>query len=186
MSEVLVLYGSSRASSNTELLTKKAIAGVNVKEVYLREFTIKPIVDGRHAEHGFDDVDDDYNTIIKQVEQSDIILFSTPIYWYSMSGLMKNFVDRWSQTLRDPKFPDFKENMSRKKAYVLAIGGDQPRIKGLALIDQFRWIFEFVGMSFGGYIIGQGNKPNEVLQDEVALLSAKKLNEELKTLNAAN
>ncbi|GIN96181.1 hypothetical protein J6TS1_20510 [Siminovitchia terrae] len=69
---------------------------------------------------------------------------------------------------------------------MLAIGGDQPRIKGLALIDQFRWIFEFVGMSFGGYIIGQGNKPNEVLQDEVALLSAKKLNEELKTFNAAN
>lgn len=185
MAKVVVLYGSSRTTSNTELLTKKAIAGLDAKEIYLRDFTVKPIVDGRHTEHGFDEVDDDYDTIIKQVEQSYIILFSTPIYWYSMSGLMKNFIDRWSQTLRDPKFPDFKKNMSGKKAYVLAVGGDEPHMKGLAMIDQFRWIFQFVGMSFAGYIIGEGNKPEDILQDEMALLSAKKLNKELKAIKAA-
>lgn len=184
MTQMIVLYGSSRTTSNTELLTRKAIEGLDAKEIHLRDYTIEPIVDGRHAEGGFDCVDDDYDTIIKQVEQSDIVLFSTPIYWYSMSGIMKNFVDRWSQTLRDSNFPDFKERMSRKKAYVIAVGGDDPHMKGLAMIDQFRWIFQFIGMSFGGYIIGEGNKPQDILQDEIALLSAKKLNEELKALQA--
>ncbi|RST73032.1 flavodoxin family protein [Siminovitchia acidinfaciens] len=180
MAKITVLYGSSRTTSNTELLTKRAIDGLDATEIYLRDFIIKPIVDGRHEESGFDDVDDDYNAIIKQVDESEIIIFSTPIYWYSMSGLMKNFIDRWSQTLRDSSFPDFKENMSRKKSYVIAVGGDDPHMKGLAMIDQFRWIFQFVSMSFGGYIIGAGNKPEDVLQDEIAMLSAKKLNELLK------
>lgn len=180
MAQLIVLHGSSRTTSNTELLTNKAVAGLDAKQIHLRDFTIKPIVDGRHAEKGFDAVDDDYDAIIRQVEQSDIVIFSTPIYWYSMSGLMKNFIDRWSQTLRDSKFPHFKEEMRRKKAYVIAVGGDDPYIKGLAMIDQFRWIFQFIGMSFEGYVIGEGNKPNDILQDEVAIFSAGKLNDELK------
>lgn len=185
MSQLVVLYGSSRPNGNTELLTKNVIAGLDAKEIYLRNFTIQAIVDGRHLEQGFTDVDDDYDKIIKQVEESDIVLFSTPLYWYSMSGLMKNFIDRWSQTLRNPKFPDFKNKMSSKKAYVITVGGDEPHMKGLAMIDQFRWIFQFIGMSFEGYIIGEGNKPEDVLHDEIALLSASKLNEELKALKAA-
>lgn len=69
----------------------------------------------RHAEEGFQERNDDYNSIIDRILPHDILIFSTPIYWYSMSGTMKNFIDRWSQTLRDPKYPDFKSKMASKK-----------------------------------------------------------------------
>ena len=88
---------------------------------------------------------------------------------------MKNFIDRWSQTLRDPKYPDFKSKMASKKAYVIAVGGDDPYIKGLPLIQQFQYIFDFMGIEFVGYILGNGNKPGEVLQDEAALFAATQL-----------
>ena len=177
---IAVLYGGSRPNGNTETLTKIAVQGLDVNEIYLNNYVIEPIEDKRHAEEGFRDIKDDYNSIIERILPCDILIFSTPIYWYSMTGKMKNFIDRWSQTLRDANYPDFKNQMSQKRAYVIAVGGDQPYMKGLPMIQQFQHIFDFVGVTFDGYIIGEGNKPGEVLQDKKAIFSAKQLQEKLK------
>ncbi|WP_286230392.1 flavodoxin family protein [Neobacillus mesonae] len=172
---IAVIYGSTRPDGNSETLTEQAIQGIEVEKIYLRDFLIQSIIDGRHAEEGFQAVDDDYNSIIDRVLPHDILIFSTPIYWYSMSGTMKNFIDRWSQTLRDVKYPDFKKQMSQKKAYVIAVGGDAPNIKGLPMIQQFQHIFDFMGISFEGYILGEGNKPGDILNDKNALFAANQL-----------
>lgn len=74
--------------------------------------------------------------------------------------------------MRDCKYPDFKNSMSTKKAYVIAVGGDDPQVKGLPLIQQFHYIFDFIGMSYQGYILGKGNKPDEVTEDEAAVYKA--------------
>ncbi|MEH7123693.1 flavodoxin family protein [Bacillus sp. JJ1773] len=169
---IAVIYGGSRPNGNTESLTKLATQGLVVEEIYLKEYLIEPIVDKRHAEEGFPEVNDDYNVIIDRILPHDILIFSTPIYWYSMTGIMKNFIDRWSQTLRDTKYPDFKKQMSQKRAYVIAVGGDQPYIKGLPMIQQFQHIFDFVGTTFEGYIIGEGNRPGDIAQDLKALYAA--------------
>ncbi|WP_400246653.1 flavodoxin family protein [Niallia sp. JL1B1071] len=68
----------------------------------------------RHTLEGFQTRTDDYNAIIDLVLAHDILIFSTPIYWFSMSGLMKNFIDRWSHFLRDVNYPDFQEKMAAK------------------------------------------------------------------------
>lgn len=97
-----------------------------------------------------------------------------------MSGTMKNFIDRWSQTLRDSKYPNFKTTMATKKAYVIAVGGDNPYVKGQPMIQQFQHIFDFMGTKFEGYILGAGNKPGDINEDEKALLAAQQLNIQLK------
>ena len=176
---IAVIYGGTRDKGNTEMLTEAAIKDIPVKKIYLKDFKIEPIIDQRHAKSGFEEVNDDYNDIIDLILPHDILLFATPIYWYSMSGTMKLFVDRWSQTLKDAKYPDFKEKMSSKKAYVIAVGGDQPYLKGLPLIQQFKHIFDFMGMSFEGYILGNGNKPGEILEDKKAFLEASELQKSL-------
>ncbi|MBN6889461.1 multimeric flavodoxin WrbA [Cytobacillus horneckiae] len=176
---IAVIYGGSRSQGNAEILTKTVIHDLNVKEIYLKEYRMEPITDGRHDVEGFQEVADDYDKVIDQMLSHDIIIFSTPIYWYSMTGTMKNFIDRWSQTLRDSNRPYFKEQLSKKKAYVIAVGGDQPSIKGLPMIQQFQYIFDFVGISFEGYIIGHGNKPGDILNDEKALIEAEQLRKKL-------
>ncbi|SET81198.1 hypothetical protein SAMN05421676_108151 [Salinibacillus kushneri] len=65
--------------------------------------------------------------------------------------------------------------MRSKTAFVIAVGGDNPHIKGLPLIQQFQYIFEFAGVSFEGYVIGEGNKPGEIRHDKQALHLANKL-----------
>lgn len=177
--KIAVIYGGTRPNGNTETLTELVIKGLAVNRIFLKDYRILPIEDFRHSEGGFPDVDDEYNTVIKQIIDHDILIFATPVYWYSMSGIMKNFIDRWSQTLRDSSFPDFKKQMAAKQAYVVAVGGDAPYIKGLPMIEQFQFIFSFMGTAFAGYILGDGNKPGEVLKDKVAIAAAKELHEKL-------
>lgn len=179
---IAVIHGGGRPNGNTEILTKKVIKDISVDEIYLKKYAIDPIVDQRHAEGGFAEVNDDYNTIIDRILKHEVLIFSTPIYWYSMTGTMKNFIERFSQTLKDEKYPDFKEKMAQKKAYVVAVGGDNPYMKGLPLIQQFQYIFDFIGeVQFEGYIIGEANQPGAIYQDQRALFAAKQLRDTLQT-----
>ncbi|MFD0826444.1 flavodoxin family protein [Neobacillus sp. M.A.Huq-85] len=177
---IAVLYGGTRPNGNTEALTEHAIRGLDVERINLRDFSILPIEDARHDEAGFQDLGDDYNAVIDRVLQHDTLIFATPVYWYSMSGTMKNFIDRWSHSMRDAKYPDFKKQMAAKKAYVVAVGGDNPYLKGLPMIQQFQHIFDFMKMEFAGYVIGEGNKPGDIQQDKNALHAAEQLQLKLK------
>lgn len=179
---IAVIDGGTRQDGNTEILTEEAVKELDVERIYLRDYDIHPIVDLRHTQDGFQEVDDDYNVVIDRLIQHDILVFSTPIYWYSMSGTLKNFIDRWSQTMRSPQYFDFKNRMSAKKAVVIAVGGDDPQIKGLPMIQQFQYIFCFMGISFKGYILGTGNKPGDILQDQDALLAAYEMNMKFKMM----
>lgn len=178
--KLLVLHGSSRTDGNTELLAQRVTAGLPATHVVLRERHIEAIVDKRHDPAGFHPVADDHDAIIQQVIDHDILIFATPLYWYGMSGVMKDFVDRWSQSSRDPRF-DFKGAMRTKQAWVLVTGGSDARFKGLPLILQFKHIFDFVGTEFAGYIIGTGGRPGDIMKDERTLLEADWLNRTLKS-----
>lgn len=171
MPNILLLNGSSRENGNTEQLTNILLQDVAHTHVNLRDFLIQPIEDKRHTPGGFTEVADDYEKLIQLVRQHDILIFATPIYWYGMSGQMKLFVDRWSQSLRDPRF-SFKEEMKAKKAFVVLCGGDEPYVKGLPLLQQFQYIFQFFGTEWLGYVIGKGNAPREVLNDQQAVQQA--------------
>jgi multimeric flavodoxin WrbA len=181
MAKILVLNGSSRENGNTEQLTDVMLEGVSYTRINIRDFLIQPIVDKRHDPAGFTKVDDDYDRIIELVRQHDVLVFATPIYWYGMSGHMKQFIDRWSQSLRDTRF-SFKEEMKKKKGFVVICGGDDPYIKGLPLIQQFQYIFQFMGLEYIGYVIGQGNAPGDVLHDNRAISQAKYWNQFFRSL----
>ncbi|WP_334074878.1 flavodoxin family protein [Paenibacillus sp. A14] len=178
---ILLLQGSTRENGNTEQLVRLVLEGIPYREIALREKRIMPIRDQRHEEGGFDAVDDDYDEVILEVLQHETLVFATPVYWYGVSGVMKNFIDRWSQSLRDPRF-DFKQAMSQKKAYVIVTGGDNPRIKAMPLIQQLKYTFDFMGMPLEGYLIGKASKPGEILQDTRAVCEAGWLNASLQSL----
>lgn len=170
--KIAVINGSSREHGNTEALTQKALDNIQHTSFYLKNFKINPIDDLRHDAGGFVKVDDDYEELIKEILLYDVLIFATPVYWYGMSGIMKNFVDRFSESLRDETL-NFKKTMGDKEAYVITVGGDNPRIKALPLIQQFQYIFDFLGTEFVGYLIGEANAPEEILADSKSLGDAK-------------
>jgi multimeric flavodoxin WrbA len=181
MTNILLINGSSRENGNTEQLADVMLQGISCTRVNIRNFFIQPIVDQRHVPGGFTAVADDYDQIIEMVRQHDVLIFATPIYWYGMSGHMKQFIDRWSQSLRDTRF-SFKAEMEKKKGFVVICGGDDPYIKGLPLIQQFQYIFQFMGLEYIGYLIGKGNAPGDVLHDEREISQAKYWNQFFQSL----
>ncbi|WP_078379852.1 flavodoxin family protein [Sutcliffiella halmapala] len=176
--KVLVLLGSTRKNGNSEFLANKVVDGVEHTVVSLADLHIEAIVDQRHTEEGFSPVHDDYDKLIELMMNHDAIVFATPLYWYGMSGPMKDFFDRWSQYLRDERFA-FKAELQKKKAYVVITGGKDAKIKGLPLVQQFQYIFDFVGMEMVDYMIGTGVKPGEVANDSLSLEKAKYWNKQL-------
>ncbi|WFA05008.1 flavodoxin family protein [Bacillus sp. HSf4] len=176
---IAVICGSSRKGGNTEALVDLLIDGLDADKICLHDYHIESVQDYRHVEARPFYPDDDYRELINKVLENDIVVFATPIYWFGMSGRMKYFIDRWSQTLIEMGRDQFKQQMSAKTAYVIAVGDDEPHIKGLPLIQQFQYIFDFMGMAFGGYIIGKGNRPGAVLNDSAALFSANELRQKL-------
>ena len=60
-------------------------------------------------EYDFSNADDDFLPLMEKViENYDTIIFATPVYWYSMSGLLKDFFDRMSDLLH------YKKELGRK------------------------------------------------------------------------
>ncbi|MBU9723435.1 MULTISPECIES: flavodoxin family protein [Bacillaceae] len=179
-----IIYGSTRDQGNTERLTEEVIKYLpNVTKINLKHYHIKDIIDQRHEVHGFSPVEDDYDQIIDQLLECKVLIFATPIYWYGMTSVMKRFIDRWSQTVRDKSYPNFKDLMSDKQAYIIAVGGDNPRVKGLPLVQQFSYICQFIGLNYKGFVLGEGIKPNDILNDNQAIENARKLGELLKKRN---
>lgn len=175
MKRVLVIYGSTRRNGNSECLTSSIMKGVPHVPIFLMDCEIQTFSDKRHMDNGFLPTDDEYeNRILPLLLDHDIILFSTPLYWYGMSSLFKRFFERWSQYLRDPRF-NYLKGLNGKKAYVVVTGGDDPKKKGMPLIEQFQYICDFVGIELVDYIIGSGNKPGEIMSDKEACSKAKEI-----------
>ena len=183
--KITILVGSSRKGGNSELLADFVVQDIEHEKVYLKDLHIRPIEDLRHTRNGFQTVNDDYDILVEAILKCNVVIFATPIYWYSMSGLMKNMIDRLSQAIRDERYPNVKEHLKTMRTIVVAVGGDEPRIKGLPLIQQVRYIFDFLNMPFSAYIIGEANKPEDILKDRLALLQATWLNEKLKSVLSA-
>ncbi|KOP67322.1 NAD(P)H-dependent oxidoreductase [Bacillus sp. FJAT-18019] len=170
---IAVIYGSSRKDGNSDQLANVLVEGFEADKIHLSDYKIEPIRDYRHSEKG-PYPDDDYHHVIERVLAKDVLVFTTPIYWYGASGLTKTFIDRWSQSLRENR-ADFLAKFATKTAWVIGIGADEPRIKGLPLIHQFQHIFDFTGAKFAGYILGEGNQPGDILQDAQALAAVEEI-----------
>ncbi|MCR2806343.1 flavodoxin family protein [Paenibacillus soyae] len=170
---IAVIYGSSRKKGNSEQLARLLTEGFEADHIFLADYRIEPIKDYRHADKE-PYPEDDYRSVIERVLAQDVLVFATPIYWYGSSGLTKTFIDRWSQSLREDK-DGFLEKFSEKSAWVIGVGDDEPHLKGIPLVQQFQYIFEFTGTRFEGYILGKANRPGEILEDKASLAAVEQI-----------
>ncbi|GAF11503.1 Trp repressor binding protein [Bacillus sp. JCM 19045] len=180
--KIATIIGSTRRGGNTEELAQMVTADIPTTIIKLSELTLHPFTDLRHTKEGFPSALDDYDQIVQAFMENDLLIFATPLYWYGMSSLMKTMFDRLSQALRDEHYgPQLKARMPSVEAIVLVVGGDQPKLKALPLIQQFHFAFDFLQMKpLSSYIIGEANQPGEIKQDYLALQQAQALNKALK------
>jgi len=143
MNKIVIIQGSSRSNGNTN----KIINHINSSNKYdVIDLYNKKI---NHFDYSFNNNDDDFLPLIKNViENYDTIIFATPVYWYSMSGIMKVFFDRLSDLLYVEK--DLGRNLRGKNMAMISCGSS-PGLK-----DEFSMPFvesaNYLGMNYLGNV----------------------------------
>ena len=74
-SKILIIKGSSRKNGNTQLIVDAIRAKIPTTYIDLQDYNIS-YYDYEHKNQA-----DDFLGIAKQMNQHDIIVFATPIYW---------------------------------------------------------------------------------------------------------
>lgn len=177
---ITVLFGGSRPKGNTAQLTKLALEGHEYTWIDLTKYQLNPVRDLRHENTEINHYEDDYLAIIDQVLASDTVIFASPVYWYSVSASMKSFIDHWSESLLDPRYADFKQQMAAKDFRLIVVGGDCPQVKAKPCIAQMKYSLGFLGGQLNGYIIGTAERPGDIAKDTYAFKRAREWQQTLK------
>jgi multimeric flavodoxin WrbA len=114
---VLAIVGSPRRQGNTETLVDAVLAGAEeagaqTEKVSLRDLEIRPCLacDACQriaaSQRGAACVQkDDMAALLSKMQESQIWVFGTPVYWWGPTAQFKAFLDRWYGADRKAIFP---------------------------------------------------------------------------------
>ncbi|CAM5494418.1 MULTISPECIES: flavodoxin family protein [Streptomyces] len=172
----LFVLGSSRPDGNTELLARRAAEQLpeSVEQRWI-DLAAHPLPDFEDLRHDSDHVrPTEGNTAVlldATLAATDVVIVS-PLYWYSVSAHVKRYLDHWSGWLRTPGL-DFKDTLAGRTLWgVTALAHEEPVVAD-PLIGTLNNSAAYMGMRFGGVLLGNGSKPGDVLRDAGALSRAK-------------
>lgn len=118
MKNGVILLGSSNSRGDTFTVSEYLSHKTNYPIIDLKSKLIKPF------DYQFENSDDDFLPLIKDiVSHYQIIIFATPVYWYTMSGTMKIFLDRISDCLKIHK--ETGRKLRGKEMAVISSGSDK-------------------------------------------------------------
>jgi multimeric flavodoxin WrbA len=172
----LFVLGSSRSDGNTELLARRAAeqlpAEVEQQWISLAEHPLPDFVDLRRDSDRARPADGNTTLLLDATLAATDIVIASPLYWYSVSGHTKRYLDHWSGWLRTPGL-DFRATLAGRTLWgVAALADDEPVVAD-PLVGTLRNSAAYLGMRFGGVLLGNGSKPGDVLNDTQALARAK-------------
>ncbi|MFE1878234.1 flavodoxin family protein [Streptomyces diastatochromogenes] len=173
----LFVLGSARLDGNTELLAREAAAQLpgDVEQQWIRlaEHPLPDFVDLRHdSDHVRAPSDTETGLLLDATLAATDIVIASPLYWYSVSGLTKRYLDYWSGWLRIPGL-DFKATLAGRTLWGVAAHADREPSVADPLVGTLNNSAAYMGMRFGGVLLGNGSAPGDVRKDTDALARAK-------------
>ena len=173
----LFLLSSSRREGNSEQLARRAAAGLPAAHTQtwlsLADLPLPAFADLRHAtsDNWTPAVGGPARTLLEATLAATDLVMVVPVYWYSLPAAAKLYLDHWSAWLRAPGY-DFKARMAGKTLWVVSIYSDTDPRFAEPLKETLRLTADYMQMHWGGHLLGSGNRPGEVLQDEKSTAAA--------------
>lgn len=153
--KVLVISTTLRKGGNSDILADSFIKGAEEAKNSVEKISLigkkidycKGCLSCQETERCI--IKDDANEIIEKIKNSDIVVFSTPIYFYEMTGQMKTLLDR-----TNPLFPS---EYKFKDIYLLATAADtDEKSIDRAIAGLEGWVECFENSSLKGVVRGVG------------------------------
>lgn len=141
MNTKVIIQASARIDGNTQKIANYLNANSDFDIITLTDKNIG------HFDYQFKNEKDDFLPLItKIVEKYDTIIFATPMYWYTMSGHLKVFLDRISDLLAAHK--ELGRKFRGKKMGFISNSADNDRPNGFEM--PFEKSAEYLGMEYLG------------------------------------
>ena len=107
MNKILFMNCSPNKSGNTYHIGEKILENI--------EHSVLQMVDYKVYQYGQAYEDDQIKDIFKEIEKVDTIVIGAPVYWYTIGGILKTFIDRLYML-------DDAKKLNGKKLYFFAQG----------------------------------------------------------------
>ena len=177
MKKVLIICGSPRKGGNSDLLAEQfgrgaAESGNQVETVHLRDLKINYCIGCLACQRtGSCFQQDDANNLLGKMMEADVVCFSCPVYYYSVSGQMKVFIDRMN-----PLYG----HMANKDFYYMVTAQDESHSQLDRAIDALQGFVDcFDDMHVRARIYGDGAEKKGEIQNTPAFMAAYKAGKEL-------
>ncbi len=149
---VLIVKGSPRKHGNSAVLAEQVAAGARaagaeVEEVYLHGLTIRPCT-------GCDSCQETME------KNADVVVFASPVYWFTVSAQTKLFMDRGLYPLNGPEGHALA---GKEIGVVLSYGDSDPFTSGgVNALRTFQDAARFIGAEIAGIVYGSATAPGEI------------------------
>lgn len=135
----IIIAGSSRKDGDTENMVNELAQQSNWDLIDLNDYNFG------YFDYEHQNRDDDFIPLMKKIINNyDVLIVATPVYWYAMSGIMKVFFDRITDLLTIEK--ELGRNLRGKKMAAISCS------TGSNLGEQFWLPFsntaEYLGMEY--------------------------------------
>lgn len=155
MKKIAIISSTPRKNGNSEILAEEFARGARESGNEVKRFDVRDI-DLKFCRgclacqnNSACVIDDGMNEICDEISGADVLVFATPVYYYSVSGQLKTFLDRLNPLFaRENRFGD---------VYLLATAADDDAsaVDG-ALTAVEGWISCFDGARLAGVVRGTG------------------------------
>jgi multimeric flavodoxin WrbA len=182
MQNIIFVNGSPRKSGNTSFLLSKVEEGivdqnVSIDNIHLYDKEIQPCIDCRACKKGnlVCTIKDDMQTIYEKLENADLMVIGTPIYWFGPTAKTKLMLDRFR-----PYFGN-KKLMGKKAVLVLPAGTGEKDCD--LTIEMFKRSFNALGIELIDSVTSKAYDMGDSKNDNTAISSITRLSAKLNSLN---
>ncbi|MCX7857833.1 MAG: flavodoxin family protein [Deltaproteobacteria bacterium] len=155
---VTILFGSPRRNGNTKKLVDYLIEGLKkkgheIKVLYINDLNIRPCQGClKCLKEGDCTIKDDMKDVRKYVLDSDLLIFASPVYWFSISGQLKLVIDRMMAFMDQ----NYNSRIKGKSAITVMTSGAAEKDVVKPSLMMFEKTFDLLGLNYIGHLEARG------------------------------
>ncbi|MDT0552461.1 flavodoxin family protein [Urechidicola vernalis] len=143
MKNTVIIQASSRSNGDSFKISEQLLKLKGIDFIDLNTLSIN------HYDYDYQNKNDDFNPLATKIaDKYDNIIFITPIYWYTMSGLLKVFLDRFSDLIRIHK--DTGRKFRGKNVGLISVNNSDAYLKNFS--EPIDLSCQYLGMNFKKYL----------------------------------
>lgn len=165
MKEILVILGGGRPGGNTNQLVDAFIKGVSevghkVEKISLNKLEVKGCIGCNACRYGKPCIQkDDFNNLIPKIKSADLIVFASPLLFWTISSKLKAFIERFYCIAEEDDNPPYGryEKYPVKDAALLMTSADDLFWTYEQAVSYYKFaIINYIGFHDKGMVLAGG------------------------------